>query len=1764
MSEKKMKQKELKRRNIIDSIRRIDEFLQNYDPDRDSQEVAIRMSRLDTLMETFESIQAEYETFDDTDEFIHLNTATRAKVEEQYFRVKGGLMSLVPPAAPVPIQPVSTVPIVSQFSGAKLPTISLPQFDGDLNDWLTFHDSFNSLIHSASEIPCIQKFQYLRSALKGDALKLIESLTITANNYAVAWESLLNRYSNKYLLKKKHLQAITSQPKPIGKSISSLRVVVEEFQRHVKILEQLNEPTAHWSSLLVQLLCTRVDEQTLKDWEEFISADGDPTYTNLIEFLTKKIRTMESLSINADYSVPSTQNKHHFPVKHQRSSQGQPSSRIGSFAATENCLPACHACEQRHFLVKCPVFEKMSLKDKLQLVNTKKICSNCFRRDHFVRKCASKYACQICQRRHHTLLHPGFETTATVIENPNHGATHGQLPQHCPSSNVARCEIGTVPAATDKIVSTNSVSDPRSINVFLSTVVLIVLDRYGREHLARAILDSASQCCLMSERLSQRLNLPQRRLNQPIFGVGESKVRATGLVSTEVRSRIGKFAVQIDCLILPKITTMLPAVTVKRDSWTIPEGIDLADPNFNVSQKIDLIIGAEHFCTFLKGGRIDLGKSYPMLIESEFGWLVTGISSHETTHHTPICNISTLESLDRNIEKFWRIEELHTKVLSPTEQMCEDFFRDTVSRDNSGRYIVKYPKREDIFSKIGDSYSNALRRLESLERKLDRNEQLKERYHTFMSEFINLGHMREISQDEKKSLITCYLPHHPVVKESSTTTKVRGVFDASAKTSTGYSLNDALLVGPVIQDELYTIILRFRRYRIVLLADIEKMYRMIKIHPDDQFLQCVLFRFNKNHPVTEYVLTTVTYGLAPSSFLATRSLCQLAEDEGHLFPLAAKALKRDFYMDDFIRGEDSVESAIKLRREMSELLMRGGFRLRKFCSNSHEVLNDIPEEDLATQSDRTFDPEQTIKTLGISWEPSTDQFRFEVNVNMKDAPITKRHILSIIARLYDPLGLIAPIIVRAKIVMQQLWTLSLDWDEEVPAEIQTIWISFISDLPQLAEFRIERYAFETGDVQLHCLADASDVAYGACVYVRSDMGYGRIKVELLTSKSRVAPLKKRSIPRLELCAAKLAAQLVAKVGTALEIRVESIWCWSDSTVVLFWLRSPSPTWKTFVSNRVAEIQILTHGSKWRHVPGAENPADLVSRGMTVQQIIKSELWRHGPEWLQKDKTYWPEFQIPLAAPSDEILERKVTSLAIRIPPPPNPLITRFSLYHRMVRSIAYCLRFIKNSRKGTRESTIVLSLEEVKHSQTTLVKLVQAECYPNELRVLRRGQSVANQSTLKLLNPFVDSSGIIRVGGRLRLSNQPYETKHPILLPGTHHFTRLLLVSYHRKLLHGGISHTLAAVRNDFWPTCGRRAVRSTIWNCYRCTRADPRPIKQPVGQIPSPRITPSRPFASVGVDYCGPVYIKSRIRKGTAIKAYVAIFVCFCTKAVHIELVGDLTTVAFLSALRRFMARRGTPEHIYSDNATNFAGAKHELHALYQMLKPSKQNSIATNLATMGIQWHMIPPRAPNFGGLWEAAVKVAKRHLLRQVGASTLLQEDLETVLVQIEGCMNSRPLTALSDDPNDLRALTPGHFLVGSSLLALPDPDLREVPTNHLSRYQFLQQKLQHFWYRWTSEYLKELQRQATVNPRKVDLKVDQVVILQDHQLPPIRWPLARIMELHPGQDGVVRVATVRTEAGIFKRPTSKLCLLPSALEGDNNKEETNLENKLSDLN
>ncbi|XP_055612618.1 uncharacterized protein LOC129759241, partial [Uranotaenia lowii] len=1187
------------------------------------------------------------------------------------------------------------------------------------------------------------------------------------------------------------------------------------------------------------------------------------------------------------------------------------------------------------------------------------------------------------------------------IENDNESRSHtNNNYEHPQVSNVASVASNNFEG---EIVSTMAFKQQASsqsfvpVNaadktIFMLTAIVIVIDRFGKHHYARALLDSASQPNIISERLVQVLRLKRRRNNMTIHGIGELPQNTNGSVFTQIKSRTSKVELNVDFLILDKLTSVLPAHNVNVQSWNLPKDISLADPHFNLSSEIDMIIGSEHFfACFETAERIHLKPNLPTLVDSIFGWLVCGAAaanfsiSLDVSASYSITAVS-LQPLEESMERFWKIEEITSQLpLSKEEQQCENMYTETVTRKPDGRYVVKLPRQANFEELVGDSEKIAWRRFHILEKKLEREPQLKADYHKFMSEYLELGHMRLVSTDEKTNSHVCFLPHHPVIKESSSTTKLRVVFDASAKTSTGSSLNEALLVGPVVQDDLLSIIMRFRTYPVAVVADIEKMYRQIWLHPDDTPCQRIFWRFDQNGPLRTYELQTVTYGLGPSSYLATRTLQQIIDDEGERFPIAASKGKISFYMDDFIGGAETVFEAIKLREELSEMLLKGGFCLRKYASNRCEVLNGLAEDQIAMRSCLDFDKEEPIKTLGICWEPEKDLFGCNVGIRDPVEPITKRQILSGISQLYDPLGLIAPIVIRGKMLMQRLWLQSCEWDEPINGGLADQWARYLRELSGLQAFRVSRYAFlPKSEIQIHVFSDASESAYGACVYARSLNNDGKINVSLLASKSRVAPLKKVTLPRLELCAANVAAELHSKVLKALRLSISASFFWSDSTVTLQWINAPPNCWKTFVANRVSNIQTLTKGAKWNHVSGLQNPADHVSRGMDVDSFLKSTSWKSGPEWLSQPEEMWPKRDLA-DYPVNGKERRKTVVAVVKVESSYNPIFERYGSYVRLLRVTALMLRFANNCRqKGTEvhKTTIELipTIDDITVAETRLVQLAQADVFKLELKALKKSLPLSTCSPIRLLSPYLDNEKVIRVGGRLQLSDQPYVTKHPALLPAPHPFTRLLIIHFHLKLVHGGGRQTLACIRERFWPINGRRMVRNVIRTCYRCTRACPVPEKQQIGQLPASRITPSRPFSIVGVDYAGPVYLKPAHRRAQSTKAYISVFICFATKAVHLELVGDLSTPSFLCALRRFIGRRGFPSDIYSDNGKNFVGGNNELRALQKFVMEN-QKEIHGCCVNKGINWHWSPPRAPHFGGLWEAAVKVAKRHMYRQL---------------------------------------------------------------------------------------------------------------------------------------------------------------------------------------
>ncbi|XP_055315885.1 uncharacterized protein LOC129575819, partial [Sitodiplosis mosellana] len=621
-----------------------------------------------------------------------------------------------------------------------------------------------------------------------------------------------------------------------------------------------------------------------------------------------------------------------------------------------------------------------------------------------------------------------------------------------------------------------------------------------------------------------------------------------------------------------------------------------ADPTVNDDGEIDLLLGVAEFSKIVKHGLIKGAEDSPIAMNSELGWLIMGPQ-----------NVDGIESEDNEPE------------MSEEERYCEEHYVKNTKRDDDGRLNVSMAFKNEKWPELGDSRKSALATLFQLEKRFEKNQELKKQYSAVVKESIESGHLVVVENPPNEAH---YIPHHAVFKES-TTTKLRSVYNASQKTSNGKSLNEQLAVGKIVQPSIFELMLRWRESKIAIVADLEKMYKQIRLNEKQQHLQMILWRNSGTERIKSYKMTTVTFGLKNSSFLAIRSLHEIAKIIENKYPRAAKAIMKCFYVDDYTGGAESVEEALCTYREMKKAFDEFGFNLRKLVSNSTELLKCVAGCDKEEQN-KSF-----VKALGIPWKPETDEFIFQITVNLKSKPETKRQLSSEIASLqYDPLGWIAPVIVKAKILFQDVWQLkkenkkSYDWDDKLPIEIIDRWMLFKSRLSALSSIKMQRWLGTTVNtkVEVHGFCDACKKALSANVYVRFVNENQQVNVMLVAAKTKNAPMIEQTIPKLELCATVLLVKLVKSVRKAMSMNIEKTVLYSDSKVALAWIGSDPLRYKKFVASRIKEVNKLKD-AQWCHIPGAINPADCASRGIFGDELVDHPLWWHGPHFLNGKMNY---------------------------------------------------------------------------------------------------------------------------------------------------------------------------------------------------------------------------------------------------------------------------------------------------------------------------------------------------------------------------------------------------------------------------------------------------------------------------------------------------------------------------------------------------------------
>lgn len=1004
----------LKRRRatILGSAKQIETFEANFTAEQANQ-LSIRIEMLDDLWRQYSDVQEQIELLEDlSGEEI---SEDRLVFQNRYVELKALLVSKLP-APPVPTEANrASLPSTNNLAQSlRLPEIKIPEFDGNPESWIEFRDTFKSLIHANINLTAIQKLHYLKSALTGEAYSTIANLEMSTDSYNIGWKLVEKRYNNINFLIKRHISALFSIV-PIKKESPSLLLdLADQFDRHVGILNQLERPEEHWNSVLVEALSRRLDSITLKEWEKECNEEERPSFEELLVFIRKQARMLQSVKMS------------HTPPVAQETKVMVRSKSTSNYMIAESELK-CPMCKSAHFLYECEKFIKLTPRNCFNIAKKFKMCINCLRGHHLAKNCNSSM-CKTCGQRHHTLLHlppaidsnntntsqrTTFSTFGKSIENPQvqtqmycspqsiggvsgarqsntndhfvpdtienqftHAANTNRIPisnkyttytailgqedleQNHHHQSIEICSANVAAEDSSGVLNTSRMKS----EVFLATAIVRVEDRDGTKHFARVVLDSCSQCNFISEAVAAKLRLRRSKTNTEVSGIGPGKVRATESVVVKLSSRTRAFDTSVTCLIISKIPAILPSKNVDIRDWKVPSDVRLADPKFNISAGVDILLGAELFFGLLLSRQRKINVGYPLLQDTVFGHIVSGMYAGRGANPS-LCIISSASGLDAILERFWQIDDFDRgRALSPDDQWCEDHFNRTVSRRDDGRYVVRLPLREDRRPFLGDSYHVAQRRFLANERRFGSDQQLRDDYLRFMDEYASLGHLEPGFRTGKEEF---YLPHHAIRRPDSSTTKTRVVFDASVKGCNQLSLNEILHSGPTVQPTLLSTVLNFRLPKFVFIADIEKMFRQIWIHPEDRTFLKIVWRTDTHSPLETYQLKTVTYGTACAPFQAARVLNKLADDEGHRYPLGAHILKNHTYVDDTLAGRDTLKEAIAATVQLRQLLQSGGFNLRKWCSNDKRVLEQIPPELIEMPMEVEIDRSNTIKTLGL-------------------------------------------------------------------------------------------------------------------------------------------------------------------------------------------------------------------------------------------------------------------------------------------------------------------------------------------------------------------------------------------------------------------------------------------------------------------------------------------------------------------------------------------------------------------------------------------------------------------------------------------------------------------------------------------------------------------------------------------------------------------------------------------------------------------------------
>ena len=1290
------------------------------------------------------------------------------------------------------------------------------------------------------------------------------------------------------------------------------------------------------------------------------------------------------------------------------------------------------------------------------------------------------------------------------------------------------------------------------------------------------VLDTASTDNFIVESLARKLGLELEITQASLGGVGGNQTR----INYSVSFTVGPYgtAFYVKALVLPQICG-----EVEYLPFSSGNKLKRGELPKSARTKVDVLLGVSSTMQVLKKVKRLHPGSQLYSVHTSLGHCVVGEDKRmpEEEASDNVALISNRD-LERQLGRFCALETIGIRKADNDEERAEEVLAEqqlhsTIVRGFDGRYQMPLLFKPDA-QPLRNNYKIALTRLLARERKLSKDPELRKAYNEAMSVYFERGDAEVVKGEAIIEECCYYIPHNLVQKTESETTKNRIVFDASCKNQDGLSLNSQLLRTPAFVPRIPGILLRFRRNLIALTADISKMFLQFPNRAEDRKYHRFLWRESPKDAVKHCALTTMTFGIADSPYKAIEGVRQHVKQYQQDFPLAVDELSTNLYVDDLLSGGDTVDTCKKLQSDTVSILAEAKLPLRKWVSNSEEVMRHIPSDErgnvgrlllTANVSDAEETEEPKSSALGIEWDVKSDSLVYSGYATMRDdcSPPTKRSMASLIARLFDPMGYIAPFIILAKKMLQELWLEKLDWDSPLPESVAARWQEWQDAIPQLAEFSIPRQSMPgkaraaVQQQHLHCYGDASDLAMGTAIYLVSTYDDGSRESHLLMAKTKVCSLKEMTLARKELCAALMTAKLAREVAEYLSFDLSQITCYTDSMTTLQWIKKRPQDWLVFVANRCKQIQDLVPSAQWRHTAGETNPADMPSRGKFPSELASSPLWLKGPPWLELPESEWPpEAPMPGKDTEAAVQEKKRIALLTHLertasfkPPEESPLdsLWKISSYSRFLRATAAVFRFTSRPRR-----TGALDISELEAAERYWIRRAQSQAFPREISSLRQGENVPRSSRLSRLTPFLDKDGLLRLGGRMQEANLPYDTRHPVILPAIRvkkhedlnsSITARIINDVHLKYQHAGIEWLVNGIRDKFWIISGRRTIRSVVSRCIRCQRAIKPLQEQQMGSLPAERLTEGNAWEFVGVDYTGHFFVKGD--QGEKKKVWILLFTDMVSRGIHLEVCEGMDTDSFFAAFRRCISRRGVPSKLFSDEARTFKRGQKELSALEKLASDER---LLFKLQKVGTKWDLNVPHGQHRGGCWERLIRTIKENLRKVLGAAFVSLPVFATLCCELEANVNDRPLCPPFEDADSWDPITPAKLMVGRNLRALPNPPKappREPPTRADLRARWRQRNsiAIQSWNRFRKDYLLNvLPPLPKWTESRPSVNEGDLVLLSTEATSRGSWPLGRVTRVEPSirrrQAGNVRTVEIRLSDGrLLRRPIQKIVRL-----------------------